>query len=359
MSLTLRALNRATLARQMLLARERVDVTTAVERVAGMQAQVPKPPFIGLWSRLEGFQRQQLASAITRREVLRATMMRGTIHLVSRADFLAWRSALQPMLTRGYQAIAKGSEPLDIEALNAAGRQFFDAEPRPFEAFRDHLVERFPGRNERQLAYAVRMHLPLAMVPDESTWSYAANAAFAVADTFLGATAAASESAAELALRYLAAFGPATAADFQAWSGLGGGGALFEELRPQLETLRDERGRELFDLPGAPRPGEEREAPVRFLPEYDNLLLAHADRTRIIADEHRPLVATKNLRILATFLVDGVVAGIWSVVRKRKSAVLKLEPFAKLGREARKALVAEGERLLRFSEEDATEFVVE
>lgn len=340
--LSLRALGRATLARQMLLARERVSVKQAVERLAGLQAQVPKPPFIGLWTRVDGFERDELRRAIAKRDLVRATMMRATIHLVTRADFLRWRMPLQPMLTRGAAAIAK--TPLNVERLCDEGRRFFDEEPRTFDALRDHLAALHPGENERLLAYAVRMHLPLVLVPNDSEWSYAANAPFAVAETYLGKRIAASEDPGELALRYLAAFGPATVADFQAWSGLQSQRETFEKLRPKLVTFRDEKRRELFDLPDAPRPDEGADAPVRFLPEYDNLLLAHADRTRVIADEHRPLVVTRNLRILATFLVDGVVAGTWSVEKKG----IKLSPFGTLSRAVRARLDEERERLHEF-----------
>jgi hypothetical protein len=356
-ALSVRALNRATLARQMLLRRETIGVTDAVARLAGMQAQVPKPPFIGLWSRVEGFTREALRDAIAKRELVRATMMRGTLHLVTRDDYLAFRPALQPVLTAGEQAITKGGGPLDIPRLVAEARKFFDAQPRPFDALRDHFAALFPDRSERLTAYAVRMHLPLVLVPDDSRWSWPPDADFAVAETFLRTKIAADATPHALALRYLAAFGPATPADFQAWSGLKNTRALFEELRPQLVAFGDKK-RELFDLPDAPRPDEESAAPVRFLPEYDNLLLAHADRARIIADEHRPRVVTKNLRVLATFLVDGVVAGTWSIERKKKLATLTLEPFAKLAKRDRDALVNEGERLLRFAEADAPAFAV-
>jgi len=356
-TLTTRALNRATLARQLLLRREAIGVVDAVARLAGMQAQVPKPPFLGLWSRVEGFTRESLRDAIARRELVRATLMRGTIHLVTRDDFLAFRPAVQPVLTAGREAITKGGGPIDVASVVAAGRAFFGAQPRPFDALRKHFAATHPDRNERFLAYAVRMHLPLVLVPDDSRWSYAPDADFAVAETFLDTPIAAEASAHSLAIRYLAAFGPATPADFQAWSGLKNAKPLFEELRPQLVTFGDKK-RELFDLPDAPRPGEDVDAPVRFLPEYDNLLLAHADRTRIIDDEHRPLVVTKNLRVLATFLVDGVVAGTWSIERKKKTATLVLAPFGKLAKRDRDALVHEGEQLLRFAEDDATTFAV-
>jgi hypothetical protein len=242
---------------------------------------------------------------------------------------------------------------VDVDRTVAAARTFFAEKPHIFEDVRQHLVKQFPDVNDRLLGYAVRMHLPLVMVPDDSAWSYPPNSEFTlapIADADLDADLR------KLALRYLGAFGPASAADFQAWSGLRGMAKLFDELRPKLETFRDEKKRELFDLPSAPRPDADTPAPARFLPEYDNLLLAHADRTRIISDAHRSRVVTKNLRVLPTFLLDGVVAGTWSIARKSRSATLTITPFAKITRTDRAVLEEEGEPLLRFAERDATTF---
>lgn len=344
MKLSLRALNRATLARQMLLHRERIAPIEAIARLAGMQAQIPKPPFIGLWTRLDDFAADDLRTLIAKKKVVRATLMRGTIHLVTTEDFLAWRMPIQPVLDGGATAIA-GRQ--DIAKLTAAGRAFFDEQPRTFDALRKHLAERFDG-NERLMAYVVRMHLPLVLVPDASPWSWAGNASFAVAETFLGKRVAKSMDARALALRYLAAFGPATAADFQTWSGLRTAKAVIEELRPQLATFEGEKKKtELFDLPDAPRPDDDTPAPVRFLPEFDNLLLAHADRSRIVSEEHRKRIATNNLRIVGTFLVDGLVAGTWSAPKK-KGQKLELDPFVKLDRATKKALDEEASALAAF-----------
>jgi hypothetical protein len=341
--LTRRALNRATLARQMLLQRERIAPLDAIARLAGMQAQLAKPPFAGLWTRLESFAAEDLRALIAKKKVVRATLMRGTIHLVTAKDFLAWRSPIQPVLDAG--ATRAGEQ--DVARLTAIARTFFDEQPRPFDALRKHLAERFPDGNERLMAYAVRMHLPLVLVPDDSPWGWAGNAPFAVAETYLGKKIAASTDAKDLALRYLAAFGPATAADFQTWSGLRTAKAVFEELRPRLVTFEGEKkNAELFDLPDAPRPDEDTPAAVRFLPEYDNLLLAHADRARLVSEEHRKRMATNNLRIVGTFLVDGFVAGMWAAPKKGKQ--LELEPFVKLDRAAKKALDEEASALAAF-----------
>ena len=360
-ALSRRALNRATLARQMLLSREKVKPATAIERLAGMQAQLARPPFIGLWSRIEGFRRDSLTRAIERREVVRATMMRGTLHLVSREDFISFRPVLQPMLSQGMKAVLRDRvNGLNVNALVAAARVCFDEAPCTFDALRGHLRARFPKLDERAMGYIVRMQLPLVQVPAAGAiWAYPAAADFAVAESWLDEKLDGDDRPHTLALRYLAAFGPATLRDFQTWSALAAAPGLVEELRPKLRTFRDERGREVLDLPKAPRPDEEEEAPVRFLPEFDSLLLAFADRTRVIADEHRPLIYTKNLLVPATFLVDGFAAGTWKIDRKKKLARLAVKPFGTLTKLARTALAQEGEALLRFVEEDAPAVSVE
>ena len=287
--------------------------------------------------------------------------MRGTLHLVSRRDYVRFRRTLQPMLTAGLRSILRGRmEQLDvIAAVDRGPRVVRTVAPRTFEALRLHLQERFPGADVRGLAYAVRMELPLLQVPAAAErWAYPARADFAVAESWLGEQLATSDASQALVLRYLEAFGPASVADAQTWCGLAGLSTVFERLRPKLRTFLDERGRELFDVPSGPRPDADREAPVRFLPEWDNLLLSHADRSRIVADAHRPAIATANLRLPGTFLVDGFVAGLWVVTRKKAAATMELRPFSALDKATRTALEAEGESLLRFLEPDATTVTV-
>lgn len=358
-TLTQWQLNRATLARQMLLARTETTPLTAVERLAGMQAQEPKPPFIGLWSRLRDFRRHDLHEELQAKALVRGTLMRGTIHLVSAGDYAAFRRTLQPVLDRGLSALGDRAEGLDEARVLPVARELLAERPRTFSELRGLLQERFPEMHERALGHVVRMRLPLVMMPIDHPWAFPANADFALAESWLAEPLANGDNAEALALRYLAAFGPATVADLQTWSGLPRLKPVLDALRPRLVAFRDERGRELFDLPDAPRPDAETPAPVRFLPEFDNLLLSHADRTRVIADEHRTIVYQKgNLRLLATFLVDGVVSGIWRVERKRKVATLRLTPFAPLAKDARADLEAEGEALLRFLEEDAASYEI-
>jgi hypothetical protein len=353
--LTQRALNRALLARQLLLEREAVSPLDVVERLAGLQAQIPRPPFIGLWTRLEGFVRQSLIDRLHDRSIVRATMMRGTIHLVSAADYLAFRGVLHASLVRGPESMFRRQlEGLDRRGLIAMGRRFF-ATPNTFDALRRYFAARRPQADARAPAYLVRMCVPLVQHPTDDPWAYPASANFGLADDWLGAPVSTAEAPPHaLVRRYLAAFGPATPADAQAWSGLQGLRAAFEELRPELVTMRDERNRELFDLPDAPRPDPETPAPVRFLPEYDNVVLGHKDRTRIIDEAHRARISTANLQIRGTYLVDGRVAGMWRVERSRKAAAMVLEPFGRLTKVVRRELEREGDALLDFMEPEAS-----
>src|SRR4051794_11130569 len=342
----------------MLLARESVSAVEAVERLAGMQAQEPRPPYVGLWTRVEGFERGQLHDALHSREVVRATLMRATLHLLSARDYPLFRAALEPALAGAMRGLGKRGERLDVDALLPVARAALDEQPRNFKELRALLAEAFPDVNERALGYATRLRLPLVMVPTGERWGFPSVADFALADGWLGGLASVDDAAEQLALRYLAAFGPATAADMQTWSGLQGLKQVLEGLRGELALFRDESGRELFDLPDAPRPGADVPAPVRFLPDFDNLVLSHADRTRVMADEHRGAVVTKNLRVRATFLVDGYVTGTWKVERKRDAATLRIEPFGKLTKRVRAELEAEADALLRFVEPDARSYGV-
>jgi len=265
--LSARELNRATLARQLLLERaDGVAVAAAVERLGGMQAQEPKPPFIGLWSRLAGFETGALLGALTGRAVVRATLMRSTLHLFSAADYAALRLALQPPVSVALRVLGARAEGLDPDAVVSVTRELLAGNPLTFDAIRSGLQERFPDVNDRALGYAARTLVPLVMVPDGgggARWGYPRVCEFALAEEFLdGALAAAAPAA--LVARYLGAFGPASAADVGAWSGVGGMKGVLDGMRDALAVFADERGRELFDLPDAPRPGADVEAPVRF-----------------------------------------------------------------------------------------------
>ena len=352
--LTRADLNRASLARQMLLAREKTTVVRAVERLAGLQAQLARPPYVGLWSRVEGFEAQDLSRAVHDRKVVRATAMRGTVHLMTTDDYLVIRPALQPMLSQAMQGVLKDrAKGLDMDKVLAAARIALGERPRTFEELRAILAGQWPDLDERALGYAVRTHLPLVQVPTDARWGWPGASAFALADAWTGRAAAKASGAAVLVMRYLAAFGPASVRDAQAWSGMKSLADALAEVRPKLAVFHDEKGRELFDLPKSPRPPAKTKAPARFLPDFDNLVLGHDDRTRIVADEHRKKLATKNLQVLPTFLVDGFVAGSWKIERARSAAALTITAFEPLAARAKADLTAEGKALLRFAEGDA------
>ena len=269
------------------------------------------------------------------------------------------RAALQPSLTRGMLAVLRErAKGLDVEAVTVEARRFFGDEPRTFTEVRDFLVKRFPKGDERAMGYAVRLHLPLVQVPTGDPWSFPATADFALAEPWLGAPLPAGGGPEAIVLRYLAALGPATPADVQSWTGLPDARDVVERLRPKLRALKGERGRELFDLPDAPRPSGDTPAPPRLLPEFDNVLLGHADRKRFVADEHRSRVYLPGLRVAATFLVDGRIAGTWTAERAKGTASLQLEPFAVLTAAEAATLEKEAAALLRFLEPEATAFDV-
>ncbi|MDP9364386.1 MAG: winged helix DNA-binding domain-containing protein [Chloroflexota bacterium] len=350
-----RALNRALLARQGLLARWDVGPIEAMEQLVGLQAQAPNPPYVGLWTRLEGFRPAELGRLLTEREVVRVPLMRATIHLVSARDCLALRPVVQSVLERTFAASAVRRELLgaDLAAILATARALLAELPRTAADLGGLLGERWPTYDARALGQAVTFLEPLIQVPPRGVWGAGGPAAWTTVETWLGRPVAEDASVEELVRRYLGAFGPATVADGQTWSGLTRLRDTVERLRPELLVFQDERGRELFDLPDAPRPDPETPAPVRFLPEFDNLILSHADRSRVIAEEHRRRIASRNGMVPGTFLVDGFVRGTWAIARDRRSATLVVTAFEALAAGDREALMEEGERLLAFAAGDA------
>ena len=355
-----RALNRALLERQMLLRRQELPVEEAIEHLVGMQAQVPNAPYVGLWTRLEGFRADELSTLISDRQAVRASMMRATIPLVTARDFLTLRPVVQPVLKRdvygnptyGMDRLAK----LDVDAVLAAGRMLLEEQPRTAAELRRLLGPQWPDRAPAALAYAVRGLLPLVQVPPRGVWGQSGPVALTTAEAWLGRSVAPSRVPDEAILRYLAAFGPATVADERKWSGLNGLREVFERLRARLVTFRDDSGRELYDVPGAPLPDPETSAPPRFLPEFDNALLSHADRTRVISDEHRRALFKDPM--MRGVLLDGFVCGTWKTERTSGKATLLIEPFEPLPPKDRDSLAKEGERLVRFVGQGAEAFEV-
>ncbi len=356
-SLTLQQMNRATLARQLLLERAATTPLKAIGRLVALQAQWPRPPFVGLWTRVKGFERAALVAEFQKRRVVRATMLRGTIHVATAADYIALRPAIQPALDAGVQAILKDRlDGVDLPALLKTSQSILKGGPKTFEGIRDAFLEADPSADERALGYAVRMMLPLVQVPEKDTaWAFPAKACFTPAETWLDRKVPTKpEPPDALILRYLEGYGPASAADIQAWSGLPGPSIreALDRLSPKLVTFTGPGIKALYDLPGAPRPAADTPAPVRFLPEYDNVIAARADE-RIVARAHRPRIFLSALRIAATVLVDGRAAATWTVATSKKRAVMTIVPFATLAPKIRRELVAEGEAVLKFSEPDA------
>jgi len=350
--LSVRALNRALLARQMLLERERVPVAVALERLVGLQAQLPGDPYVALWSRLSGFDPEALSKLIATRKAVRIAVMRDTLHLVSARDALALRPLVQPVLSRMFAgtAWARSVAGISPSALAAVGRRAVEARPLTLAELRPIFTARFPGRDAAALAYAFRCSTPLVQVPPRGLWRRSGAPRVTTAPHWLGRPLA-RLTPERLVLRYLAAFGPASVMDAQAWSGLTGLTPVFERLRRRLVSFGDEAGRELFDLEGAPRPDPGAPAPPRFLPVYDNAILGFARRERILQGAPpRALPQNQNVR---AFLIDGFVAGFWKIEQTKGQATLSLEPFARLSRRHAAALEEEGQRLLAFTVPDA------
>lgn len=313
---------------------------------------MPKPPFVGLWSRVPGATREKLAALLRDRTLVRATMMRGTLHVMTASDYLAFRACQQPDLDRGLKALLKNRlAGIDIARIVDIARAHFKT-PRTFDDMRKHLQSVYPKLDERAMGYTVRLTLPLVQVPTDDDWAYPAQASFISAETWLKKRPDADEGPDAFLLRYLAAYGPSTVADAQGWSGMQGLKPVFERLRPKLVSLRGPGRAELFDVPRAQRPEPDTPAPVRFLPEWDNLLIGRSDE-RFLATAHRARVFQPGLRVLPTFLIDGVVAGTWKVERTKAKATLTLSPFGSIPKSSRGELEEEGEALLEFVEPDA------
>ncbi|MFT7620300.1 MAG: hypothetical protein ACI97A_003957 [Planctomycetota bacterium] len=348
--ITQRELNRATLGRQMLLERKQMTPLKAIEKLCGLQAQGPRPPQIGLWTRLKNFDSQNLHRQLMTRKIVRATMMRGTIHLVSASDYLQFRPCIQPVLTKGMQGVlGKRVANLDPETIVGPARKLFLAQDRNFKDLLAELSPKLSKFDASTLRYVVRMNLPLVQVPKDVPWSYAANAEFTLAEDWLQEDVDMERDEAPLLFRrYLAAFGPASISDFRIWSGLKGCAEVSDAEHGKLTIFEDEDGRVLYDLPRAPRPDAKTPVPIRFLPDYDNLILAFDDRRRVVPNAFRSRLCTKNLRILPTFLVDGLVAGTWDFGSSKKIAELAIQPFVKLNKKTTRDLLAEGEALLGF-----------
>jgi hypothetical protein len=354
-TLDARALNRALLARQWLLEPRRATALEAIEQLVGLQAQDVKAPYFQLWARLVDFGPQELSRLLEGRAAVRIVLMRGTIHLVSARDALALRPLVDPVIGRATDA-NWGVGDVDRAALAAAGRELVEAEPRTFAQLGALLAERFPDADPPALAQQIRALVPLVQVPPRGLWGQSGAAAHTSIEQWLDGGEAPEPSRRTLIRRYLGAFGPASVQDMQKWSGLSRLRPAFEDARSELVSFSDAlTGRELFDLPDAPRPPADTPVPPRLVGPFDNLTLSHADATRVLPAEHRRHVMTQNGLIAGTVLIDGFVAGNWRIKATKQHALLTIASFS--GKAYKKAdataLRSEGQRLLQFAAPDA------
>ena len=345
-----RALNRSLLARQLLLERSDMPVRTAVEHLIGLQAQKPDPPHVGLWTRLRTIRTADVGGLLDARQLVRIAAMRSTIHLPTAADALALRPVIQSVLDRELRApVYSPLAGVDVGALARLGRRLCSGQPLTWAALGDALAGEFPGIDRHALAIAVRNNVALVQVPPRGRWRTSGPIAHVTAESWLDAPEGRDTDPAPVVLRYLAAFGPATAADIAAWSGLRGIRAVLDRLGDQLRVLTDERGRTLLDVHDGPLPDPDTPAPVRLLPEYDNALLSHADRNRIIEDADRGVLISPNGRVDGTVLVDGFVRGTWRTALHTTVETVSITSLRPLSARDRRAIERESLALLDFA----------
>jgi hypothetical protein len=360
-TLTQRQLNRATLARQLLLERADRQVAATVELLGGLQAQTTHTWYVGLWCRLRPFDPVAVGSMLERRELVRIGLQRSTIHLVTAGDALWMRPLLDPVLEKPLSSFARHLRGVDRDAVAEAARVILEAEPLSWAGLGRELQRRWPDRDAASLAQIARARLALVQIPPRGVWGRSGQALHTTTETWLGRPLDEEPSSARLFLRYLAAFGPASAMDAQAWCGLTRLGAVADSLRDQLVTFTDERGRELFDLPDAPRPDPAVPAPVRLLYDYDNLLLSHADRSRFKSDVSLGGAFSElpPARAPGAVLVDGFVRGSWLIDRARGGDATLVVRVAGLSKAELAEVEREGEALLTFAAAEAASRRVE
>ena len=356
-----RELNRALLQRQGLLERTKASAIEMIEQLVGMQAQVPENPYVGLWSRLDGFAPEELSELIAERQAVRAGVMRATIHLLSARDCVAIQPITQSVLMKTFQSPwAKGLAGADPAEVTAAGLELLTEKPRTRARLGELLARHWPDADPKALSHAATVHAAMVQVPPRGLWRQTGQATWAPTEQWLGRPLDTDAAVDKLVLRYLAAFGPATVADMRTWSRLTGLREVVEQVRPRLRTFRDESGRELLDIPEGPLPDPDTPAPPRFLPEYDNLALSHADRSRVFAglgpDGPLPRGGTKG-----ALLVDGFHRALWSLGTEDGVATLTIHGFRRQDfdpRDVIEQVEEEGAGLLALLAPDAAQVVV-
>jgi hypothetical protein len=349
------ALSRATLARQMLLERVPMAPYDAVHRLVGLQAQTPQSWYLTLWSRLADFDPIATGRLLDERRLVRLPVMRSTLHLVTDDDAPVLRAFTKPTIDRGIRGVwAQRLEGIDHAELAAEVRRFTADVPRTPADLLAHLDARWPGRERLALANAVRALVPLVQVPPRGVWRQSGAARLAPLEAWIGRAVPASVDPGPIVFRYLAAFGPASVMDAQAWSGVSRLRDVFERLRRRLQTFRDESGRELFDLPDAPRPDPGTPAPPRFLADFDNVLLSHADRSRFVGEADRGAFTYQDGPYPGMLIADGIAVGQWHVQRDEGAATMVLRLIRPLSPDEEAAVRSEADGVLRFTFPDAS-----
>lgn len=323
-----------------------------IEALVGMQSQSPQSPYIGLWSRIAGFEPSELDELMTTRQTVRLTMMRGTVHLVSARDCIAFRPMIDPVILQTF-LVGRKPKDLDLDQVKQATAELLAEGPLPAAEISARLAERYPAHTGSDLLFAANCMTAMVQIPPRGLWKRSGHPINASAESWIGQALADDADPEPLLHRYLTAFGPATIADMQSWSRLRRLREPVEAMRPTLRIFHNEKGQELFDVPDGLLPDPATPAPVRIIAEFDNLVLGHADRTRVIDDEHRPAVVTINGQVRSTYLIDGYVAGMTKLTRVKDVATLTITPFVRLSTRDRAGLLAEAERLLQFAEPDA------
>lgn len=343
-----RALNRTLLERQHLLRRTTMLATGMIEHLVGMQAQAPLASYVGLWDRLNDFDAAELAGLMTERAVARVHLMRGTIHLVTAADAFLLRPIVRPVMAGGLTGhFGRQLSSVDVDAVVATGRQWLVESPRTRSELRKMLAERWPEWDDDAMSFAVGYLSPTVQVTPRGVWGSNGPAAYGDLESWLGGTLHPDPPVGEVVLRYLRAHGPASVMDVQAWSGLTKLRGVVSQL--SLRTYVDADGNELYDVPDGELVDPDTPAPVRFLPEYDNVLLSHADRSRIIPDNRRVPLPPGNGATAGTVLVDGMYQGTW----RRTDGTIEVTPFRKFTGAEESDLTEEGRRLLTFIAPDS------
>jgi hypothetical protein len=339
---------------------QRADLSAAqaIEHLVGMQSQIPTAPYVGLWSRLRSFTTDDLSTLMHNREAVRGTLMRVTLHLATARDYLAMRPVMQPHIERAFGRTpwrAELANPVRDELVQHV-RALLDGSPSTRVELSRALAERWPDGNAESMAHAGIYLVPMIQSTPRGVWGSSAAPRFITVESWLGRELDTNTAPDQMLLRYLRAFGPATIADMRAWSYLTGLRAVVERLKPRLRMFRDERGRELFDVSEAPIADEDAPAPVRFLPEFDNALYSHDDRTRIIAAQQRAWLNRQRFGGCMV-LVDGFARGGWRHVRSKSSSLLRIEPLDAWSPAERTAVEEEAQHLARFLGADSVELI--